>query len=344
MSHHLHPGNTKQQTPGAHRGILPPTAYSASHGPASPPSQRRTHLSRSQDLGLSSPIKAVVCVGVGGTFALASEEPLTAAYPPLCEVSAAPFDAATAAGLSMFCIGSAPFTSDASPYHVTTATPRMPERQLKARATLPRVVNLPRVLAELVSLRGTRVGGEQRSQTASAAVWTDRCRVGVGFCYSPCRERIRGTVLPSEVEEVDRVAGGVAGHGDSTGRAGIEVLLRERDCLLQLEGRLDHCRDQTGRDVPLDVAVEQPDTLIMGENTNALVSRHFCADRTRGVVVKVKEGGRMFGNSPGLSALKRMTMLPVGSRTSVSRRIGIAGKLDDEGFSSSKVPTSASER
>lgn len=47
---------------------------------------------------------------------------------------------------------------------------------------------------------------------------------------------------------------------------------------------------------------------------------------------------------PGLSALKRMTILPFGHMTRVSLRIGTLIKSLSERFSSANVPASSSER
>lgn len=66
-------------------------------------------------------------------------------------------------------------------------------------------------------------------------------------------------VLAAEVEEVGRVPGGVAGRRLAGGLAHGEVVLGDGDLLLQLGGGLDEGGHQAGDDVPLDVAVEQPD-------------------------------------------------------------------------------------
>lgn len=50
------------------------------------------------------------------------------------------------------------------------------------------------------------------------------------------------------------------------------------------------------------------------------------------------------GYVPGLLALKRKTMLPLGYRTKVSRRIGMSLKSAEVTLESSNVPASSSER
>ena len=75
----------------------------------------------------------------------------------------------------------------------------------------------------------------------------------------PSRERVRCRVLPAQVEQVDCVAGCVAGGRHALRRAGRQVVLGQLDRRLQIKRRLDKGGHKARGDVPLNVAVEEPD-------------------------------------------------------------------------------------
>lgn len=70
----------------------------------------------------------------------------------------------------------------------------------------------------------------------------------------------------------------------------------------------------------------------------------FTLDSQRGKKREILSTLEKREDIPGLSALKRMTMLPFGHMTSVSLRIGTLIKSLSERFSSANVPASSSER
>ena len=110
--------------------------------------------------------------------------------------------------------------------------------------------------------------------------------------------------------------------------AGVEVVLRDGEGVLEGGGGFDHRGDEAGRDVPFDVAVEEPDAWRGDELAGVLKGwRHW-------------RGESIVGDLSGLSALKRRTMLPIGRTMKVSRLIGTAGKVSLPTYS----PASSSER
>ena len=76
----------------------------------------------------------------------------------------------------------------------------------------------------------------------------------------PVGQGVGWRVLAAEVKEVDGVTRSIASGGHAALLAGGEVVLGDGgELLLQLGGCLDKGRQQAGDDVPLDVAVEEPD-------------------------------------------------------------------------------------
>jgi hypothetical protein len=76
----------------------------------------------------------------------------------------------------------------------------------------------------------------------------------------PRGEGSRRLVLASEVKVVGRVGSSVTLGGHVSGGAGVEVILGDLNGLLQSKGILDKGGNETRDDVPLDVAMEEPDT------------------------------------------------------------------------------------
>ena len=93
------------------------------------------------------------------------------------------------------------------------------------------------------------------------------------------------------------------------------MVLRDGEGVLEDGGGFDHRGDEAGRDVPFNVAVEEPDACRREELAGSLKG------------VETMEVGGMEGDLSGLSALKRRTMLPIGRTMKVSRLIGTAGKV-----------------
>jgi len=58
-------------------------------------------------------------------------------------------------------------------------------------------------------------------------------------CREAGRQGRNGSVLIFQIEKVDGVARGVTGDGDTARFAGVEVIFRNRQGLLQFQGRLD---------------------------------------------------------------------------------------------------------
>lgn len=75
----------------------------------------------------------------------------------------------------------------------------------------------------------------------------------------PLRQASRRFRRVGQVQKVFFVAGGIAGGGDVLGFAGVEVGWWDGEGLLEEGGGFDDGGDKAGRDVPFDVAVEEPD-------------------------------------------------------------------------------------
>ena len=133
-------------------------------------------------------------------------------------------------------------------------------------------------------------------------------------------------VLPRQVQEILGVRGGIALDGDVSGSARIKVILRDGDVLLKIQRRFNHGGDQTRAQMPLDVAVEQPNPWLHRVLAMTLDHNVYRLDL------------------PGLSALNRRTKLASGQTTRVSRRIGILGKSFSVTPESSKMPLSSGPR
>lgn len=69
-------------------------------------------------------------------------------------------------------------------------------------------------------------------------------------------------VLASEIEVVDSVTGGVTLGSHSSSLAGIEVVRGDFDGSLKGKRVFDKGGDQTRDDMPLNMAMEQPDTFV----------------------------------------------------------------------------------
>lgn len=67
--------------------------------------------------------------------------------------------------------------------------------------------------------------------------------IGIEGAVLPIGKRVGRPRLAGQVQQVHRVAGGVARRGDALRGTGVQVVLRDRDGLLQIEGRFDECRD-----------------------------------------------------------------------------------------------------
>ena len=75
----------------------------------------------------------------------------------------------------------------------------------------------------------------------------------------PIRQPIRRLRNARQVEEIFIVARRVADDGDILRLASVEVVWRDGEGVLERGGGFNHRRDQAGRDVPFNVAVEEPD-------------------------------------------------------------------------------------
>lgn len=87
------------------------------------------------------------------------------------------------------------------------------------------------------------------------------------------------------------------------------MVARDIDCFLQNVGRFDHGGDQARRDVPFDVAVEEPDAGVVGAEADdevAVRSDHECVashgNGGEGLIANVVPGF-LFGASDGLEVV-----------------------------------------
>lgn len=76
----------------------------------------------------------------------------------------------------------------------------------------------------------------------------------------PAGDGFRGPVLARQVEEVDSVGGSVALGGGTSGVTDGQMVIRNSELLLDFKRSLDERGEKTRGDVPLNVAVEEPDT------------------------------------------------------------------------------------
>jgi hypothetical protein len=138
--------------------------------------------------------------------------------------------------------------------------PQEPEIQTDATATQPsRFVALFRKTREKIHLPSNSSHTEDSAEAAEHKRNDALCREASG-------QRRDALVLALEVEDVDRVTGGIASGRDAACLADVEVVLRDREVLLHFERRLDHGRCQTGGEMPVDVAVEEPNTFVLKED------------------------------------------------------------------------------
>ena len=84
----------------------------------------------------------------------------------------------------------------------------------------------------------------------------------------PCRQRRRRLMRPTQVEQINRIARGIAFGRQLLGNAAINVIARDTDGFLQDIGGFNHGGDQARGNVPFDMAVEEPDARVVGAETN----------------------------------------------------------------------------
>lgn len=112
----------------------------------------------------------------------------------------------------------------------------------------------------------------------------------------PSRQRRRRRILALEIKQIRRVARRIARRRNRLRLASAEVVLRNRHVRLQGERRLDHRRYQPRRRVPLDVAVEEPDSRVVGPEPDHVVAERphqedVAAHGDRGELVLGRVGG-----------------------------------------------------
>jgi hypothetical protein len=76
----------------------------------------------------------------------------------------------------------------------------------------------------------------------------------------PAGDGFRGPILASKVEEVDSVGSSIALGGGTSGVTDGQMVIRDSELLLDFKRSLDESGEQPRGDVPLNVAVEEPDT------------------------------------------------------------------------------------
>jgi len=80
----------------------------------------------------------------------------------------------------------------------------------------------------------------------------------------PVGKGLRREILPSQVKEVLGIGGCIASNRDACVAARFVVVFRYLEGLLDVEGGFDQGGDETAINVPFDVAVEEPDTRVIG--------------------------------------------------------------------------------
>lgn len=182
----------------------------------------------------------------------------------------------------------------------------------------------------------------------------------------PGRQPRGGARLARQVEQVLGVARRIAdrrGRVRGGGRAGGVVVRGDgvvvvcpggEEGLLELQGGLDKGRGEARVEVPLDVAVEEPDAC-MCEISGWFFSffspnhRDRClSERFVGGTKTKRDDKKSFfktqQDAPGLSATNRNTMKPIGFKTTVSRFMGTGGKSASVTLESANRPASSSDR
>lgn len=104
-------------------------------------------------------------------------------------------------------------------------------------------------------------------------------------------------VCAAQIRPVFRVTGCVTAGRDTSGVAVVVEVLRDREGVAHGDGVFDQSRDETGRQVPFDVAVEKPDTRVVRDEADDEVTRRAShedvtahGDRGERVVTAVSTG------------------------------------------------------